>query len=476
MKPKKKSKAKLIILIIAVLILAAMAGAAYYLYRQVNSGLFFEETKLNGYDVSGMTAKEVLLLLEKDYSAPTVTITEDGKTAEKLTLAEMGYEIDEMKLLSNIQDAMREQNISLIFSLMDGNEFEVDVPFTFDEKTFDSAVSSANFAEPRVASTDAEMKFNGTEYYIEPETYGNEFDDADLQVYVKDYTDKLVQSDRPAGDTEIEFPESFYYLPEVTKDDEEMNETMNIYNSFCKADITITFGEENVHIDWDDIQNWLKIEDGEAVIEDQPVYDLVYNMAAKYNTLYLPRTFTTTNNQTITFESSDYGWQIDQDAEAQQLFADIRSNSTVVREPIYSTRGYQRNGTDDLDGCYVEIDLTKQHLWFYMNGELVIETDFVSGLPKDNRETVTGVFPLAYKESPSILTGGQGNGAYETEVQYWMPFHDGQGLHDAWWRTEFGGNIYQTNGSHGCVNLPSEAAKTIYENIEANVAIILYKS
>ncbi len=80
-------------------------------------------------------------------------------------------------------------------------------------------------------STDAEMKYNGTEYYIEPETYGNEFDDADLQVMVKDTVDQMVASARPQPDTEIALPESFYYLPDVTKDDEEMNTTMNIYNS-----------------------------------------------------------------------------------------------------------------------------------------------------------------------------------------------------------------------------------------------------
>ena len=61
------------------------------------------------------------------------------------------------------------------------------------------------------------------------------------------------------------------------------------------------------------------------------------------------------------------------------------------------------------------------------------------------------------------------------DVTYWMPFHDGQGLHDASWRSNFGGNIYQTNGSHGCVNLPTYAAATIYSYIDSNYPIVLYK-
>ena len=130
---------------------------------------------------------------------------------------------------------------------------------------------------------------------------------------------------------------------------------------------------------------------------------------------------------------------------------------------------------DDLAGTYVEVNLTTQHIWFYKDGELIVESDIVSGDVSDKAETQTGVFPLAYKESPSVLTGGNAEDGWETDVTYWMPFFDGQGLHDATWRSSFGGSIYQNNGSHGCVNLPFDTAKKIYENIDAGVAIILYK-
>ena len=143
----------------------------------------------------------------------------------------------------------------------------------------------------------------------------------------------------------------------------------------------------------------------------------------------------------------------------------------MEREPVYSVKGYKRNGRDDICGNYVEVNLTQQHLWFYMDGELVIETDIVSGLPKDGRETITGVFEIPYKKSPEVLKGD----TWEEKVTYWMPFYDGQGLHDAPWRSSFGGEIYKTSGSHGCVNLPADAARIIYENMEERVPIILYK-
>lgn len=55
-----------------------------------------------------------------------------------------------------------------------------------------------------------------------------------------------------------------------------------------------------------------------------------------------------------------------------------------------------------------------------------------------------------------------------------MPFNGNIGLHDATWRSTFGGTIYKTSGSHGCVNLPPAVAKTIFENIAAGVPVLCY--
>ena len=322
-----------------------------------------------------------------------------------------------------------------------------------------------------MASVDASLQFNGKEYYIEPEVYGNEMDDADLRVFVKDFVDKLTGNPRPQSDASVDIPESFYFVPAVTQDDAEMNSLMNIYNSFCKAKITLTFGKKKEVIDWSVIQNWLDIQDGEGTLREEEVYNYAYDLAARYDTLYYKRDFVAHDGRTISYESSDYGYQIDKDAEAAQLIADIYNNAEVKREPVYAVKGYKRNGRDDICGNYVEVSLSAQHLWFYLDGKLIVETDVVSGLPKDERETMTGVFCIPYKKSPETLKGD----TWEETVTYWMPFYDGQGLHDAPWRSSFGGGIYQTNGSHGCVNLPYDAAQRIYENMPERFPIFLYK-
>lgn len=468
---KNKKGLKIALIILLCLLVAGFAALGYYLYRQANSGLFFEDTKINGYDVAGKTSKEVLSMLEKSYSAPTLQLREKGEEALTLTLADMGYTIDEQELLSNIKECMTKQTTQLLFSLMDGNEYEIEVPFDFDESVFNGAVTAANLATPRTASVDASLQFKDGSYYIEPEVCGNELDDADLRVMVKDLADRMVEGDRPAEDGVLDIPESFYFPPSVYQDDAQLNTLMGIYNSYCKAKITLTFGDTKEVVDWSVVQTWLEIKDGQATLLEDSVKAYVADLASRYDTLYYQRDFVTTGGQTIHYESSDYGYQIDQDGEAQQLIQDIYSNTEVEREPVYAEKGYRRNGRDDICGNYVEADLTKQHLWFYKNGELVVESDFVSGLPTEDRETITGVFVIPYKKSPETLKGD----TWEEKVTYWMPFYDGQGLHDAPWRSEFGGEIYKTNGSHGCINLPADAARTIYDNMEERMAIFLYK-
>ncbi len=476
MKKRKHWGVMTAVLVVVCVALVGLCAGAYYLYRQVNSGLFFDETTINGYDVSDMTCREVLQMLEEEYTSSVLTITEGDEAALTLTLEEMGYTIDEVNLLADIQSCMREQNVGLLLSLSKGNTFEVQVVFDYDEDVFRSAVSSANFASARVLSTDATLEYDGTEYYIEPEVYGTELDDADLQVLVKDYVDNQLAANEPMGDAEVAVPESFYYVPAITQDDLDINSLKDIYNSYCKAVITLTFGEEEIVLDWSTIQDWLIIDGELASIDEQQVEDFVYNLAATYNTLYLPRTFTTSNGETIEYESSDYGYQIDQSGEKEQLLADIASNTAVTREPVYSTKGKSRNGVDDICGTYVEVDLTGQHLWYYKDGKLVIESDVVTGKPTEERETATGVFMIPYKQTDITLSGGTGSDAWETDVDFWMPFHEGQGLHDASWRSSFGGNIYKTNGSHGCVNLPYDVAETIYEEMEERTPIFLYKT
>ena len=110
-------------------------------------------------------------------------------------------------------------------------------------------------------------------------------------------------------------------------------------------------------------------------------------------------------------------------------------------------------------------------------GNLVWESPCVTGNVSKNYTTPPGIFPLTYKERDRILRGAKkadGTYEYESHVDYWMPFNGGIGLHDANWRGSFGGSIYQKAGSHGCINLPPDKAKVLYDLVEKGMPVICY--
>ncbi|MEG1848262.1 MAG: L,D-transpeptidase, partial [Lachnospiraceae bacterium] len=124
----------------------------------------------------------------------------------------------------------------------------------------------------------------------------------------------------------------------------------------------------------------------------------------------------------------------------------------------------------DIGQNYVEIDLSAQHLYVHQAGQVTEESDFVSGNLAKGHATPAGIYGLTYKERDATLRGE----TYESHVDYWMPFNGNIGMHDAGWRKEFGGDIYLTKGSHGCVNLPTKKAERIYELVEKGMPVICY--
>ena len=147
----------------------------------------------------------------------------------------------------------------------------------------------------------------------------------------------------------------------------------------------------------------------------------------------------------------------------------------VSRKPVYSSEGWgwENNG---FGSTYVEVDLSLQRLFYYQDGQQLMTCPFVSGNISQNYGTVTGAFQIAYTAMDVTLKGGNKKDKtyYESHVDYWMPFYADYGLHDADWRSEFGGTIYRTGGSHGCVNMPPASAGQLYSLISAGTPVIVF--
>lgn len=238
------------------------------------------------------------------------------------------------------------------------------------------------------------------------------------------------------------------------------------------AGVTITyqFGDQSEVLDNDRILSWLKEqEDGSVAIDEQQAKAFVKELAEKYDTAYTHRTFHTTAGRDIQITQGDYGWRIDQEAETKHLLELLAAKQSAVCEPIYAQTAAV-HAQNDWGTTYVEVSLTDQYLWLYKDGKCILESYFVSGNPNRGHATPKGIYGLTYKTRDAMLSG-QG---YDSKVKYWMPFNRNVGLHDAPWRKTFGGQIYKSNGSHGCINLPPANAAKIYENVDKNTPVIVY--
>ena len=119
---------------------------------------------------------------------------------------------------------------------------------------------------------------------------------------------------------------------------------------------------------------------------------------------------------------------------------------------------------------FVLVDLSEQRAIFYKNGMRVLADNCVTGDAKKGYHTTVGIHQITFKATNRTLKGSYG----EAFVKYWMRFTaGGQGLHDAGWRRNFGSQIYVSNGSHGCVNLPRETAATIFANSYVGMPVIV---
>ena len=166
------------------------------------------------------------------------------------------------------------------------------------------------------------------------------------------------------------------------------------------------------------------------------------------------------------------GFSMSKKETINRLKAAIRERKSTTVNAAWDVAGICRgeNG-NDIGTTYVEVSLARQHLWYYREGNLVLESDVVTGLTNGRRNTPGGVFKIWGKERNATLRGDD----YETPVSYWMPITwTGVGLHDANWRGSFGGGIYRYNGSHGCVNMPPSKAGELFNAVALNTPVVIY--
>lgn len=472
---KKKHKGLKVTGIIAA-ILAVTAGCAYGAVTYYYADRFFEGTYINGIDCSNKTAYEVEQAIASTVEAYSIEVTSRNQDPQTISGSQIGYQyMSDGEVLNLLK---QQKPYEWVRSFMETRSYNTQENVTFDKTLLQNEVKALNCAQPenQVEPENAYVAMNGDEFTIVPETEGS-------KLKVKEAY-KALDAAISGSQTSIDLGSTpdVYAVAAVTSEDSTLQATRDAYNNYTKASITYTFGDQTVTLDGSTLKNWLQFDEKGQLVQDdasftQHVKDFVAQLASEHNTVGTTRSFNTTSGRTVSVYGSAYGWKIDQDAEAAQLTEEIRTGTQTTREPVYSMRA-NAYGYNDIGSTYIEVDLSSQHMYYYQGGSIIFDSDIVSGdIRYDDRATPPGIFTLYYKKSPDVLRGAKkpdGTYEYETSVTYWMPFNGGIGFHDATWQAYFGGDRYTYAGSHGCINMPLDAAATLYSIIDTNVPIVCF--
>ncbi len=462
------------------LLLAAIIGAFvfYYLTQSYQyTDKFMIGTFVNGNDVSGQTVAEV----EEDIRARvedtySLTLTFRDGAQETITPEEIGYRYVST---GEVEQALLDQNpLTWVLRNM-GQTVEIDVPenHTFDEAKLAEVVKAMPEFQVENVVTPTNAYLNITdknEFEIVPETQGN----APIADAILPALNELVTNSEMEGN--LNDIKGSYETPTVTADNPDLIYQCDNLNKFLSTKITYKLPKDATKtIDRGMLINWITRQDnGYYYLDDTTIHDncakFVAEIAAQVDERHNSIPFPSTNSGTINLSCAEYGHVIDQPGETEALFKELKECTSEEKEPLYSLN---KNVDPRFGGTYVEADLSNQHVYYYENGQLILDTPCVSGTKYDSsRHTVLGLYSIYYKQRNRTLQGPMVNGvpSYTSFVNFWMPFYKGYGLHDASWRGSFGGTIYYSSGSHGCINLPYNAAATLYEHTEVGTPVIVF--
>lgn len=458
--------------------IAAVCGGVVVLVGAVGGGLYWHEsskyktcflpgTIVDGMDVTGKTASEVEDAIMEQLKGYTLTINGREDLSESITGEGVGLYAEFDDTLDKAIASQKPMDWGKYRFGKAVNEVNTDALLRYSDDMLNEAVEGLscmdeeNMREPEDAKISDYDSATGS-YSIIKEDEGTEL----LEDKVKEAVATAIMSLAESVDLE---EQGCYLAPSVTSEDEALKTACETMNKYVGAKITYKFGDKAETLNGNEIHNWLTVNGTSVGVSESKAAEYVKNLASTCNTAYKPKTLKTSYGKTVTITTGNYGWKIDQAKETAALVSLIKNGEQTSREPEYSQKAASHSG-NDYGNTYVEINLTAQHLYFYANGKLLVESDFVSGNAAKGWSTPAGAYSITYKQRNATLKG-QG---YATPVSYWMPFNGGIGLHDANWRKTFGGTIYKNGGSHGCVNLPPAVAKTIYENISAGDPVLCY--
>lgn len=448
------------------LVLVVYLGFAFFFMSH-----FQFHTSVNGVDKSLKSVKDVEAYMTQQVDGYTLTLKKSDGSSEVISGESIAMEYkqtDELAQLVKAQNAFLWPK-----SLWTNSEIEAAIGVTYDEVQLQDIVAALECMqkENQVKPVSAKPEYNGTEFVPGKEDVGSLVDAEVFNAKVAECLNGFnAELDMEA--------EGCYIPPKYVQDSPEVAEACNVMNGYLNGTITYKVGSKSEVIDKDLIASWLRTnEKMEVKIRSSKIEKHVEELAEKYNTYQETRKFKSGNGKTVKVTGGNYGWIIDQEKERKAIIKNIKAGKPVERSFKCIQEAASHEGSD-WGKTYVEVDLTGQRVYLFIDGEVVMDKPCVTGNVTKGWVTPPGVYSIAFKTMNVTLRGPKNkDGEYEWEspVTFWMPFNGAIGLHDASWQHAFGNpNGYRYSGSRGCVNLQYDTAKTIYDSVPAGTPVIVH--
>ncbi|MDO5405782.1 MAG: L,D-transpeptidase family protein [Eubacteriales bacterium] len=434
---------------------------------------FVPGTSINGLGISGMTTEEAAKHIGSFYASEyQLVIRERGGRQEKIAGTEIGYAVSLPD--GFLQELLQQQNAAgRVYGPNVDNRHRVELQSTYSEEALTERINGLDFMTGNgiVETADAHVSAyeEGKPFTIVPEVWGNQVD--------QEKASAAVRNAAAVGMTELDLEAAgCYFSPKVFADQEELKKLCDIMNQCRDMSVTWQFADSSEMMDAKTICSWLLgTQDGQILVDREKAMAYVTMMAEKYDTSGKTRMFHTVTGRDVEL-TGPYGWKINRAAETDALIGVIQTGQSQTREPVYASVAVDRS-EQEWGTTYAEVDLTGQHVYMVKDGAVVWDAPCVTGNLSKQYDTPAGMYSLTYKERDRVLRGEKrpdGTYEYESPVSFWMPFNGGIGFHDASWRGSFGGEIYKTGGSHGCVNLPPDKTGALYELVYKGMPVFCY--
>jgi len=457
-------------IIVAVIFgIALIAGGWLYIdYKTYCKTYYPDNTFINKVDCSGMTPEAAKKALTRTWNKKDFVVKENGKKLAVLKDLNFTYDIDQQL------EKIRVRNYRFPLYILICKKYEdLTVSMTPAKltKSFKEQIKALPVYEQEneVKTVDAYVDMSNHKLEIVPEIYGNNIDRKLVKTTILDMI--------AAGTWKLDYKEEdFYEQPKVKQDSPELLDRQAYCKKYLAHKITYKFGSDSYTIPPAEMDKMMYADDdGNVKIRPKKVKAFVSRLAEKYDTLDTDRLFKSTSRGNVMVYGGTYGYKINKTKERAKLTKNLSAMKNVSRKPVYEQEGtgWENNG---FGSTYVEVDLALQTLWYYQDGKMMMSCPIVSGCVKTNHHTVTGAFQIVYMTTDVTLKGGSKKKKtyYESHVDYWMPFYGDYGLHDADWRSAFGGSIYYSGGSHGCVNMPPASAALLYNYVSTGTPVIVF--